>query len=146
MSKKLKKRLNLRNLGFKSTSSRTSKSSSALQPGDIVYFTYPKESETDFYNYNKLKDRLSLIVSNKRTGPSGSVFISTRNNKLLSCFDISDTSGEVVSIIISQLYKKRRKCSYKIIARLKSILGAETYRTFNTKKISKLYEIYLTNQ
>ena len=139
MSKSQKKRLNLRKLGFKTTSSRASKSSAMISPGDVIMFNYPKRVGKGLLLPIPV---LALAVSNDRTG-QGALFLSKQGNKLLSAFDISTSSSEVTKIILKELYKNRRKCNYKVIKGLRSILGPDTYRTYNAKRISVLYEIYL---
>jgi len=142
MPKSNKKRLNLRHLGFKTktmTSKRASKSSAMISPGDIIMFTYPRK----LGNYLDMPiPVLALVVARKGKGGS-SLYISGKKNKLLSVFDISEASPEVVKIIIRELYKNRRRCTYSIVKGLVSILGPDTYRTFNAKRVSTLYEIFL---
>jgi hypothetical protein len=139
MQQSQKKSLNLKEAGFKTSTRVSTRSSGMIAPGDVITFTYPKSVG----HYAKMGSPvLALVVSNKRTG-GGALFLSRRGNKLLSTFDISGSPPEVVKIILRELYKKRRKCSYRSIKGLKSILGSDSYRTYNVKSISKLYEIFL---
>ncbi len=141
MSKIKKTRVNLKNAGFKSTSTRASRTESMIVPGDLIFFNYHS------MHINTPKSPyLCLVVSNKRSR-GNSMFRTKSGSKLLSAFDISTASEEVVSVVLKRLYKNRRKCSYsKVIDGLKAIFGAANYKTFNVFNVSELYEIYITEE
>ena len=105
------------------------RSAGYLSPGDVVLFKYSIDG----------MDRAALVVSIKR-GPG--VFISSRGNKLLACVKLTSVSADVASVVLSKLYKNRKKCSYgTIVQGLSAIFGKDNMRTYDLNKISYLHEI-----
>lgn len=82
---------------------------------------------------------LVLVVQNERTATG--LFTSTRNNKLLSCFKLGDTSVEVVGIIVENLYKNKQASYSNVISGLSRVLGKSNYRTYDLNKIGDFSEI-----
>lgn len=134
----IKKRVNLKEAGFRSKAIKMSHGS-IISPGDVIYFIYPKLPDKGPIQPLPV---LALVVSNARTG-SGATFISTKNNKLLSCFDISESPPEVLKVVLDILYKNSNKCNYSVIKNLKHVFGPNRYRTHNTFKITQLHEVFL---
>lgn len=106
------------------------KSVSHISPGDLFLFNYHGEfGGTHFV----------LVVQNQRT--TTGLFTSTLKNRLLSCFKLSNTSPDVIGIIIENLYKNRKSSYKNVIAGLSAILGKQNYRTYNLSKIGDFSEI-----
>lgn len=103
-------------------------------PGDIIYFSYPEDGK------GPLKQRIALIVSCNR-GPTG-LFISTRYNLLLMCFELDSKFDALIKVIVRTLYKRRRKSNYyKVIKTLTEFLSVENARTYDLKKMRGMYQI-----
>tara|TARA_R110002051_G_scaffold314897_1_gene392498 strand:+ start:256 stop:717 length:462 start_codon:yes stop_codon:yes gene_type:complete len=114
--------------------------SAFMRPGDIFIFRYwmpPGKDRTGSFT-----QRVSLVVRNKRT--SDGVFVSTRNNELLSCFNLEGEPDVIVDTIVENLYKKRRRASYwgKIAQSLTTILGHDSYRTYKLSNMKQTYKVY----
>ena len=104
-------------------------SSVYISPGDVLRFSYNAELVN------------VLVVS---TGRGNGMFLSVRNNLLLTCFKLDDGSESVLRILIRSIYKDRGIATYRIIQKsLKSILGAKNFRTYNMQRISGLSKIYV---
>lgn len=104
-------------------------SSGYISPGDVLRFSYNAELVN------------VLVVS---TGRGNGMFLSGRNNLLLTCFKLDDGSESVLRILIRSIYKDRGIATYRIIQKsLKSILGAKNFRTYNMQRISGLSKIYV---
>lgn len=137
-----KTRVNLREAGFRTTSAKSAKSPSVIAPGDLIFFSYRPMSRPTAESV----PYLCLVVSNKRS-QGNSMFRAKSGTKLLSAFDISSASEEVVSLVLKRIYKNRQKCSYsKIVNGLKTIFGAESYKTFNVLNVTELYEIFIVDE
>jgi len=121
----------LLNLGQSAEGAVARKPHSGFMPGDIVLFNYPPLSE----------QRMTLVVSNKR---GSGIFISSRGNKLVSCFRLNDASSEILPIILQNLYKNRKKASYSgILKGLSALLGSRNYRTYKLNNMRHLYNVNL---
>lgn len=106
------------------------KSITQISPGDLFIFNYHGEFKGS---------HLVLVVQNART--TSGLFTSTRNNRLLSCFKLSNTSAEVAGIIVDNLYKNKQASYSNVIAGLSRVLGKSNYRTYDLNKIGNLSEI-----
>lgn len=99
-----------------------------LNPGDLVFLKYDRD----------LFFRVVLVVSNKK---GSGVFLSSRGNLLVSCFQLN-VSPEITSVILNKLYKNRVLASYRTITSgLRSLLGKDRYRTFKLNNIRELYTL-----
>ena len=118
-------------------------SASRMTPGNVLVFTYPPSSRIrkDRTQYPGIQ-RVCLIVRIKR---GDGVFTSTQNNTLVAAFELNNESSGVVEIILENLYKKRRRSSYygKIKKSLVSLLGVDSFRTFNLEMMKSIYQVYL---
>ena len=102
-----------------------------LEPGDIVELKYAYGSKKKF-----------LIVSTKRTKSKGH-FLSTKDNDLLCCYEITETYP-ALSMILNNLYKNKKRCSYENSpALLNLVLGSNKFRTLNFSKIFRLLEVMI---
>jgi len=118
-------------------------SASRMTPGNVLVFTYPQSSRIrkDRTQHPGIQ-RICLIVRIKR---GDGVFKSTRDNTLVAVFELNNESSTVVEIILENLYKKRRRSSYygKIKESLVSLLGVDSFRTFNLEMMRAIYQVYL---
>ena len=118
-------------------------SASRMIPGNVFVFTYPQSSRIrkDRTQHPGIQ-RICLIVRIKR---GDGVFTSTQNNTLVAAFELNNESSGVVEIILENLYKKRRRSSYygKIKKSLVSLLGVDSFRTFNLEMMKSIYQVYL---
>ena len=103
------------------------KSSGFISPGDVLQFSYLSELVN------------VLVVSTDR---GNGLFLSPRNNMLLSCFKLDDASEVVLNIILNSIYKDRRLANYYTIQKsLISILGIKSFRTYKLISIRGLKKI-----
>lgn len=111
-------------------------SASRMTPGNVLVFKYPQSGS------GPQVQRICLIVRIKR---GDGVFKSTQNNTLVAVFELNNESSTVVEIILENLYKKRRRSSYygKIKESLVSLLGVDSFRTFNLEMMRAIYQVYL---
>ena len=120
-------------------------SADRMIPGNILIFRY---NPADVSIYRGIKGTFSsnqkviLIVRCKR----GDGVFPGKEVKLVSCFKLNGSSESVVSIILDNLYKKRRKASYygKIKDSLVSILGVDSFRTYKLNEMRNLYKVNLS--
>jgi len=141
LSKKTRNFLTNTNEGVSKVISRVPDGSSGfISPGDIFIFRYWMPPDQD--RGSSFIQRVSLVVRNKRTNTG--VFISTRNNELLSCFNLDGEPDVIVDTIVENLYKKRRRSSYwgKITQSLTTILGTDSYRTYKLSNMRQTYKVY----
>ena len=96
------------------------------------------------FSYNG-KTFMVLCVLNERTGTGDPFFTNIKTgNKLLSCFDLGDTSPESLMAILGSLYKidlnvLRKVATYRYFKNLFSVLlGKRNYKTFNKLLIGSL--------
>lgn len=114
--------------------SRIPKSVGYITPGSLLFFTY---NDDGF-----LKDRLALVVSNLR---GNGIFISTKYNRLISCFRLTDVSPETGAIILRHLHRNRRVHNYYFLTdALQPIFPKDSYRTYNISKIDNLHKVKIT--
>ena len=111
-------------------------SQSRMTPGNVLVLDYPEDGK------RALVQRVVLLVRIKR---GHGIFISSQNNLLVACFQLNAKSATVVEIIMENLYKKRRRSSYygKIKESLVSLLGIDSFKTFNLNKMRSIYQVYL---
>jgi len=103
------------------------KSSGFISPGDVLRFGYNAEVVN------------VLVVS---TGRGNGMFLSGRNNMLITCFKLDDSSESVLRIILRSIYKDKGIANYYIIQKsLKSILGSKSFRTYNLLSIRNMQRI-----
>jgi len=118
-----------------------------IVPGDVFIFRYTPLSG-EFYRQDRGRfasnQRVILIVKCKR-GPG--VFPG-KTGKLVSCFKLEESSTEVVSIILDNLYKKRRRASYYglITQSLLKLLGNDSFRTYRLEGMTDMYKFSLGTQ
>jgi len=108
--------------------SRAAKSTGYLQPGDLVLFQYSGQQRFCFVT--RTKNRQSL-------------WLSSRGNTLVACFQLQNLSSETMEILIPKLYKNRKITYQQTKKGLTMLFGENNFRTFNTLKIADLYEITL---
>lgn len=103
------------------------KSSGYISPGDVLRFSY----DSELVNV--------LVVATKQ---GNGMFLSTRNNMLISCFKLDESPEVVLNIILRSIYKDRGIATYQIIQKsLKSILGKKSYRTYKLQGMVDLKKI-----
>ena len=107
-------------------------SQSQISVGDLLTFSY---SQSNF---------LCIVCKNKRTS-TGS-FVSTRGNRLLSCYRVDHLSMDTLKIILNVLNKYdniRSSISYEksLSGFLGLVGGADKYRTFNVQSIFSLKKV-----
>ena len=108
-------------------------STGAITPGDILHFTY-------------VDGEVVVLVVARKISKAG-IFISTRGNRLMSCFKLVGKSATTINLIVNALYKNRVLSSYTLLtsyviqAGLRALLGKQSYRTYNTSKIEHLRKV-----
>jgi hypothetical protein len=119
-----------------------SKSSGFISPGDILRFSYSGETVN------------VLVVSTKIWSKSG-IFLSTKNNILLSCYKLNDVGEEegidassaILKKILLALYNNRGLAQYKdILAIIGDIAGDENFKTYNLIKTGRIFKITLDSK
>ena len=104
------------------------KSYSYIRPAQILNFKYPKSG-----------DIWGMVVEVER-GPG--IFISTRGNKLVCVFKLTNSSPETVNFVLKTIYKDRRLATYKnVINGLSAIFGTNSFRTYNLSKMDRIVEV-----
>jgi hypothetical protein len=111
-----------------------------IRAGDIFIFRYylpPTDKIPGTFD-----QRAILVVRNRRT--TSGIFTSTQNNELVSSFKLEGEPDLIVSTIVENLYKKRRRASYwgKIHQSLIKILGKGSYRTYKLDQMKQVYKVY----
>jgi hypothetical protein len=111
-------------------------SPSRMVPGEILIFRY-------FLGVGpgSRGQRVALIVKTRR----GDGLIKGREGNLVTCFKLLGNSEEVVSAIVDNLYKKRRRASYygKIKQSLIKLLGIDSYRTYKLTQMKDIFKVSL---
>ena len=112
-------------------------SANRMIPGDIIVFRY--------YSGVGPGSRGQRVILVIKTKAGDGVYISGKGNTLVTCFKLDGDSDAVISIIMDNLYKKRRRASYygKIKESLISLLGIDSFRTYNLNNMKQLYKVYL---
>jgi len=118
-----------------------------IVPGEVFIFRYNPLSG-GFYRKDggrfSSNQRVILIVKCKR----GAGVFPGKTGKLVSCFKLEESSAEVVSIILYNLYKKRRRASYYgfITQSLLTLLGTDSFRTYRLEGMTDMYKFSLGTQ
>ena len=110
------------------STSLLSKSSSLIDAGDVLYFTY-----------NNQERALFVVAARRGSG----VYNTPQNNKVISGFLINDATPELIVSVISGLYKNaekhgfpiRRLFTYKVVKALGRIFHESNFRTFMTSRV-----------
>lgn len=103
------------------------KSSGFISPGDVLRFGYNAEL-------------INVLVVSTRRG--NGMFLSGRSNMLITCFKLDDNSESVLRIILRSIYKDRGIANYYVIQKsLRSILGSNSFRTYNLSLIRNMQKI-----
>ena len=110
-------------------------SSSRIDPGDVLIFRYFLGTGA-----GSRKQRIVLVVKTRR---GNGFFPGKKGVILMSCFKLTSKSEETISLIIENLYKKRRRSSYygKIKEALEKLLGKGSFRTYKITKIKESAKI-----
>lgn len=104
----------------------------SLIPGDILKlnYSYVDEKTGQYKSSNK-----TVLITAIERGPKGN-FISTRNNKLLCCFELNPNSF-TFKLVLKLFFKKENRCDYKLIPSfLKFVFGLSAFKTLNIQNIS----------
>ena len=100
-----------------------------INPGDIITFSYNKE---------KKSNRRALIVAVE--GASLGRYKSSKGNKLLCVYDITEVTREsFLEIIFSYFYKKNKPTYQKMKKTMNSIFGKNLFKTFDISYMSDIY-------
>ena len=105
-----------------------SKSSSLIDAGDVLYFSYNN------------KERAFFVVAARR---GSGVYNTPQHNKVISGFLINDASPELIVSVISGLYKNagrnglpvRMLFTYKVVKSFKRLFHESNFRTFMTSRV-----------
>lgn len=124
----------------------------SIDEGDYIYKTYSRSllvtppGEILRLNYSyidedtgvfKTSNKTILITATER-GPKGN-FISTRENRLLCCFELNPESF-TFKLVLKLFYKKENRCNYKLVPSfLKFIFGLSAFKTLNVQNINSVY-------
>ena len=117
-------------------------SADRITPGDILMFRYwvpPTRKKP-----GSRGQRIILVVRCKR----GDGVFPGLNGKLVSCFKLNGDSETVISLIVENLYKKRRRASYygKIQKSLVKLLGVHSFHTYSLDQMKSINKVYLKNK
>tara|TARA_R110002012_G_scaffold3517_3_gene16317 strand:- start:6916 stop:7371 length:456 start_codon:yes stop_codon:yes gene_type:complete len=119
-------------------------SADRITPGNLLIFRYWMEPirAGRKQRLGTRGQRTVLIVKCKR---GDGIFISNKNNLLVSCFKLEGKSEVIIETIIENLYKKRRKASYWgfIKQSLIKILGINSFRTYKFSQMKSIYKVSL---
>ena len=116
--------------------------SKSLDAGDVAYFSYS-------YPKGGVKNHIILITKTKRAPDS--LYVSTRNNRLITAFDLTSVTPGTASYVINHLYSKgvlsreaeMKKSKYfdNNYRSLISIFGSEAFRTYNVGRMSNVRKV-----
>ena len=110
------------------STSLLSKSSSLIDAGDVLYFTYNNQERAFF-----------VVAASRGSG----VYNTPQNNKVISGFLINDATPELIVSVISGLYKNaernglpvRMLFTYKVVKSFKRLFHESNFRTFMTSRV-----------
>lgn len=112
-----------------------SRSLLSTSPGDILKLTYSYVDERS--GIARTSNKTILITATER-GPKGN-FISTRENRLLCCFELNPDSF-TFKLVLKLFYQKENRCDYKLIPSfLKFVFGLSAFKTLNVENASSVY-------
>jgi len=104
------------------------KSYSYFSPGQVLNFNYPESGNI-----------WGLVVEVER-GPG--IFISTKGNKLVCVFKLTNAAPETVNFVLKAIYKDRRLATYSnVINGMIAIFGRNSFRTYNLSKMGRIMEV-----
>ena len=104
------------------------KSYSYFSPGQVLNFNYPESGNI-----------WGLVVEDER-GPG--IFISTKGNKLVCVFKLTNSPPETVNFVLKAIYKDRRLATYSnVINGMIAIFGRNSFRTYNLSKMGRIMEV-----
>ena len=108
----------------------------SLSESDLVHFGYK-------YPDGSYKRHLAMVVKTAKAPKS--LYVSNKNNLLITAFRLDAVSPDTASLIINKLYTmdvlsndpQGEKLDYleKNFNGLRAILGSESYRTYNTGRM-----------
>ena len=114
----------------------------SLDAGDVVYFTY-------HYPKGGSRGHMTLVTKTKRAPTS--IYVSSRNNMLITAFSLDSVSPDIASYVINHLYSKgvlsredeMEKSRYfdNNYRSLMSLFGSESFRTYNAGRMSSVRKI-----
>lgn len=103
------------------------------QPGDIISFDY-------FDEERRYSHRLCLVVSTS-FAPNGRR-ISSRGNRLVCIYDLTQMMDFELKLVIDVCYKRRRRCIYNKTPRaLNEVIGSHLFKTFIIPKMFNLKKL-----
>ena len=116
--------------------------SKSLDAGDVAYFNY-------YYPKGGSKTHITLITKTKRAPDS--IYVSSRNNMLITAFSLDSVSADTASYVINHLYSKgvlsredeMEKARYfnNNYRSLMSLFGSRAFRTYNAGRMSNVRKI-----
>ena len=116
--------------------------SKSLDAGDVAYFNY-------HYKQGGSKNHITLITKTKRAPDS--IYVSPRNNMLITAFSLDSVSSDTASYVINHLYNKgvltreaeMEKAQYfnNNYRSLVSLFGSRAFRTYNAGRMSNVRKI-----
>lgn len=110
-----------------------------IKPGDLVGFQYNLKTPTGVIKTQKM----ALVVAARK---GRGVYLSPRDNLLMSCFRVHDAPEEILNLVIKNLYKNRTKCTYQgIINAVEKILGKYSFRTYNIRRIVYFNQVIIND-
>jgi hypothetical protein len=113
------------------------KALTGVPPGEILKLNYSYVSEKT--GVFKSGDKVVLVTATER-GPNGN-FISTRDNKLLCCFELNPNSF-TFKLVLKLFHQKDNRCNYQLIPGfLKFIFGLDAFKTLDITKASMVYKL-----
>lgn len=106
----------------------------SIAPGTILIFNYYDEQGVESI-------RKILTVNCSRT-KGGTWFPSTKDNDLLSAYDLNDVDAELLSEIMDKLYKNKQACTYQYnptdLIEIVPTLEPTDFRTYNLKHMTSV--------
>ena len=109
-----------------------------VPPGEILKLNYSYVNEKT--GVFKSEDKVVLVTATER-GPKGN-FISTRDNRLLCCFELNPNSF-TFKLVLKLFHQRDNRCNYQLIPGfLKFIFGLDAFKTLDVTKASMVYKLF----
>ena len=102
----------------------------SMLPGDIVTFSYDGE----------FSSRRLLIVATEKASRGN--YVSSRGNRLLCAYELSETLPGL-TMVINSFYKRRRTNYSRMRNTMDQVFGVTNFKTFNFSKIGTSFKIEL---
>jgi len=122
--------------------SLVAKSSGYISSGDVLRFSYSGEV-------------VNVLVVSTNIWSKDGIFLSKRNNILLSCYKLNTVGEEegliqsaaILKKILLAVYKNRGLAHYKdVLAIISEVAGENNFKTYNLMKTGRIFKITLDDK